>query len=192
VLSVPPSVRVFVATQPVDGRKGPDSLMALVRDVLRQDPLSGHLFIFFSKRCDRVRVVYWDRNGYAMWTKRLEKGRFRPAFSDDGRLASMAIEAAELALIVSSPARPGSRAATFRTRAGSHWTSSRAPCLQDQASVATGLQHLAPRGGRQVVHFAQRGRCLRPGRRRAASRPSPPRRRRGRKTVAVSTCKWPW
>jgi len=76
VLSLPPSVRLFVATQPVDGRKGPDSLMALVRDVLQQDPLSGHLFIFFSKRCDRVRIVYWDRNGLAMWTKRMEKGKF--------------------------------------------------------------------------------------------------------------------
>jgi transposase len=95
VLSLPPSVRLYVATQPIDGRKGPDSLMALVRDELRHDPLSGHLFIFFSKRCDRVRIVYWDRNGFAMWTKRLEKGRFRPTFSADGRL-----EAAELALIV--------------------------------------------------------------------------------------------
>src|ERR1019366_318136 len=93
VLSLPPSVRLFVATRPVDGRKGPDSVMALVRDVLRHDPLSGHLFIFFSKRCDRVRIVYWDRNGYAMWTKRLEKGRFRPIFSSDKRLSSVAIEA---------------------------------------------------------------------------------------------------
>ena len=100
MLSLPPSVRLYVATQPVDGRKGPDGLMALVRDVLRQDPLSGHLFIFFSKRCDRVRIVYWDRNGFAMWTKRLEKGRFRPTFSADGRLSSIVIEAAELALIV--------------------------------------------------------------------------------------------
>jgi hypothetical protein len=56
-----PSVRLFVATQPVDGRKGPDSLMALVRDVFRHDPLSGHLFVFFPKRCDRVCIVYWDR-----------------------------------------------------------------------------------------------------------------------------------
>ena len=109
MLSLPPSVRLFVATQPIDGRKGPDSLMALVRDVLRHDPLSGHLFIFFSKRCDRVRVVYWDRNGYAMWTKRLEKGRFRPAFSKDGRLSSIAIEAAELALIVEGIELAGAR-----------------------------------------------------------------------------------
>jgi transposase len=100
VLSLPPSVRLFVATQPVDGRKGPDSLMALVRDELRHDPLSGHLFIFFSKRRERVRIVYWDRDGIAMWTKRLEKGRFRPHFSSDGRLTSNAIEAAELALVL--------------------------------------------------------------------------------------------
>lgn len=109
MLSLPPSVRLFVATQAVDGRKGADSLMVLVRDMFRQDPLSGHLFIFFSKRCDRVRVVYWDRNGYAMWTKRLERGRFRPTFSADGRLASNAIEAAELALIVEGIELAGAR-----------------------------------------------------------------------------------
>jgi transposase len=109
LLSLPPSVRLFVATQPVDGRKGADSLMALVRDVLRQDPLSGHLFVFFSRRCDRVRVVYWDRSGFAMWTKRLEKGRFRPTFSADGRLAASAMEAAELALIIEGIDLTGAR-----------------------------------------------------------------------------------
>jgi transposase len=109
VLSLPPSVRLFVATQPVDGRKGPDSLMALVRDVLRHDPLSGHLFVFFSKRCDRVRIVYWDRNGFAMWTKRLEKGRFRPTFLREDRLSSVVIEAAELALIVEGIELAGAR-----------------------------------------------------------------------------------
>jgi transposase len=88
VLSLPPSVRLFIATQPIDGRKGADSLMVLVRDV------------FFSKRCDRVRIVYWDRDGIAMWTKRLERGRFRPTFSGDGEFTASAIEAAELALII--------------------------------------------------------------------------------------------
>jgi transposase len=109
VLSLPPSVRLFIATQPVDGRKGADSLMALVRDVLRQDPLSGHLFIFFSKRRDRVRIVYWDRNGFAMWTKRLEKGRYCPKFSADGRLSVSTIEAAELALIIEGIDLAGAR-----------------------------------------------------------------------------------
>ena len=100
MLSLPPSVRLLVATQPVDGRKGIDSLMVIVRDVFGHDPLTGHLFVFFSKRCDRVRIVYWDRNGFAMWMKRLERGRFRPSFSKDGRLSVSAIEAAELGLIV--------------------------------------------------------------------------------------------
>jgi len=80
VLSLPPSVRLFVATQPVDGRKGTDSLMILVRNALGEDPLSGHLYVFFSKRRDRVRIVYWDRSGFAMWTKRLEQGRFHARF----------------------------------------------------------------------------------------------------------------
>ena len=109
MLSLPPSVRVFLATQPVDGRKGVDSLAAVVRSALEQDPLSGHLYVFFSKRCDRVRVVYWDRNGFAMWTKRLERGRFHPIFSADGRLSASAIEAAELALILEGIDLAGAR-----------------------------------------------------------------------------------
>lgn len=109
MLSLPPSVRLFVATQPVDGRKGPDSLMVLVRDVLRHDPLTGHLFVFFTKRRDRVRIVYWDRTGIAMWTKRLEKGRFSPKFSSDGKLTASAMEAAELALIIEGIDLAGAR-----------------------------------------------------------------------------------
>lgn len=99
MLSLPPSVRLFVATEPVDGRKGPDSLMALVRDAFGHDPLSGHLFVFFSKRRDRVRIVYWDRNGIAMWTKRLERGVFRVNRTAGGDSMTI-LEAAELALIL--------------------------------------------------------------------------------------------
>jgi transposase len=109
MLSLPPSVRVFVATQPIDGRKGADSLMAIVRDLLGHDPLSGHLYVFFSRRCDRVRVVYWDRNGIAMWSKRLERGRFRPAFAADGTLAANTVEFAELALVLEGIDLAGAR-----------------------------------------------------------------------------------
>jgi len=109
VLNLPPSVRIFLATQPVDGRKGVDSLTAMVRSALSQDPLSGHLYVFFSRRCDRVRVVYWDRNGFAMWTKRLERGRFHPIFSADGRLSVSTIEAADLALILEGLDLAGAR-----------------------------------------------------------------------------------
>jgi len=100
VLGLPPSVRVFVATQPVDGRKGADSLIALVRNSFSQDPFQGFLYVFFSKRCDRVRVVYWDRNGFAMWSKRLERGRFHARLSEDVPMQAHAIEAAELNLIL--------------------------------------------------------------------------------------------
>jgi transposase len=109
VLSLPPSVRLFVATQPVDGRKGADSLMVIVRDVFRHEPFSGHLFVFFSMRRDRVRIVYWDRNGFAMWTKRLERGRYALTFSAEGKLVAHAIEAAELALILEGIDLAGSR-----------------------------------------------------------------------------------
>lgn len=109
MLSLPPSVRVFVATQLVDGRKGADSLMMIVRDALGQDPLGGHLFVFFTRRRDRVRIVYWDRNGFAMWTKRLEKGLFRPPRPASADVAANVIEAAELALILEGIDLAGAR-----------------------------------------------------------------------------------
>ena len=109
MLSLPPGVRVFVAAQPVDGRKGADRLMVIVRDALGHDPLGGHLFVVFSRRCDRVRIVYWDRNGTAIWSKRLERGRFRPSFSADGKLTASAIEAAELGLILEGIDLAGAR-----------------------------------------------------------------------------------
>jgi transposase len=96
MLGLPPSVRIFVATQPVDGRKGIDSLASIIRSVLGHDVFAGHLYVFFSKRCDRVRVIHWDRNGFALWMKRLERGRFRVPLFHDGQLSVSAIEAAEL------------------------------------------------------------------------------------------------
>jgi transposase len=109
MLSLPPSVRLFVATQLVDGRKGADSLMVIVRDVFGQDPLSGHLFIFFTMRRDGVRIVYWDRNGFATWTKRLERGRFTLSFGTESTLGATPIEAAELALILEGIDLAGAR-----------------------------------------------------------------------------------
>lgn len=100
MLSLPPSVRVFVAVEAVDGRKGVDSLVAIVRSVFQHDPLSGHLYVFLSRRLDRVRVIYWDRNGFAMWTKRLERGRFHPPKPSGDPGCLLPIEAAQLALIL--------------------------------------------------------------------------------------------
>lgn len=98
MLTLPPGARVFVATARVDGRKGIDGLSAVVRSHFAQDPLSGTLYVFFSRRADRVRVLYWDRDGYVLVTKRLEKGKYRlPWRSERGHVA---VEAAELLLVL--------------------------------------------------------------------------------------------
>lgn len=99
MLMLPPGSRVFLATSCVDGRKGIDGLSALVRSQFGQDPLlSGTLFVFFSKRADRVRVLYWDRDGYVLTMKRLEQGRYRiPWRSEQGHVV---VEAAELLLVL--------------------------------------------------------------------------------------------
>lgn len=97
MLTWPPSVRVFVYTGPTDMRRSFDRLALMVQEILGQDPLSGHLFGFFNRRGDRVKILFWDRSGYCMWYKRLEEGVFRlPAGSDD----CMEINITKLSLIL--------------------------------------------------------------------------------------------
>lgn len=99
MLSLPPSVRVFLAVEPVDMRKSFDALSLVVEHVLEQDPLSGHLFVFVGKRGNVVRILFWDRSGYALFSKRLERGRFKlPDRHADGR--TLNIEAADLVLLL--------------------------------------------------------------------------------------------
>lgn len=71
------TLRVFVAVSPTDLRNGYDGLARLAREVINQDPLSGHLFVFSNRKHDRVKILYWDLDGYVVWMKRLEKGTFR-------------------------------------------------------------------------------------------------------------------
>lgn len=98
MLTLPPSVHLYVAPQPVDVRKGFNGLSLYVQTQLRLDPLSGHLFVFFNRRRDQVRILFWDRSGYVLWAKRLERGRFQlPASWLDGAQTAT-IEAAELSL----------------------------------------------------------------------------------------------
>lgn len=100
MLTLPPSVRVYVATAPVDLRKQFDGIAILVSHSLRLDARSGHLFVVFNRRGDQVRILFWDRNGYCLVAKRLEKGVFRLPWERTQVDGHVEIEAAELALIL--------------------------------------------------------------------------------------------
>ena len=90
-------VKVMVATKPVDFRKGADGLAALVREQLRHDPFSGMIFVFRSKRADRLKILAWDGSGLVLLWKRLEHGAFRwPPISD----GVMRLSASQLAALM--------------------------------------------------------------------------------------------
>ena len=93
------SAKVYLATAPTDMRKGFDSLAAMVKEFLRHDPLSGHLFLFVGRGKDRLKILHWENDGYSIWYKRLEEGTFRlPAV--DSQTASVELKASELAMLL--------------------------------------------------------------------------------------------
>jgi transposase len=97
MITVPVGIRVLVATKPVDFRRGADSLAALVREQLKYDPFSGTIFIFRSKRADRLKILAWDGSGLVLLWKRLEHGAFRwPPISD----GVMRLSASQLAALI--------------------------------------------------------------------------------------------
>ena len=95
-MMLPGRVKVLVANEPTDFRKGYDGLCGVVRDVLGEDPLSPALFVFRNRRGDQIRILWWDRNGFALWMKRLERGTFRFPTSKDSKQTISSGELAEL------------------------------------------------------------------------------------------------
>lgn len=80
MISLPASVRVYLCTAPCDMRRSFDGLQGMVTSVLGMDALAGHLFVFANRQRDRVKILYWDRDGFAIWSKRLEEGTYAMPF----------------------------------------------------------------------------------------------------------------
>ena len=97
------SLRVFVCSQPADMRRSFDGLCGMAETIMKQDPLSGSLFVFRNRNRDRLKILYWDKDGLAIWYKRLEKGTFQlptDVTPKDARPASAEISTEELSMLL--------------------------------------------------------------------------------------------
>jgi len=99
MLSIASGIRIYLALEPVDLRRGHDGLTALVRTRFRMDALDGDLFVFVGRRRDRIKVLFWDRGGFVLYYKRLAQGRFRvpPVAADADRVV---LDGTELAMLL--------------------------------------------------------------------------------------------
>lgn len=100
MLSLSPHARVFVAVEAVDFRRGIDSLFGLVRDAFGEDAFTGALFVFFNRAADRIKILTFDRNGFWLHLKRLERGTFERIDATSQQRGRVEIDAMRLALIL--------------------------------------------------------------------------------------------
>jgi transposase len=111
MLSLGANVRVYLCAEAVDLRRSFDGLSVLAQEVLAQDPLSGHLFVFHNRRKDKLKVLYYDGQGLCLWYKRLERGCFRipPAEGEavalDARQLGLLLEGLDVTLAAQAPRR---------------------------------------------------------------------------------------
>ncbi|MFK7742405.1 MAG: IS66 family insertion sequence element accessory protein TnpB [Planctomycetota bacterium] len=100
MLSLPTSVRIYLARGATDMRKAIDGLAAVTKTVLEHDPLSGHLFVFCNRRRDRIKILYWERSGFWLLHKRLEKGTFAWPLPEDSDAKQVELSATDLAALL--------------------------------------------------------------------------------------------
>lgn len=98
MLTLPSTVKIYLASGPVDMRKSIDGLMSIVRNIWKDDPYSGHLFVFFSRYSNRVKILLWDNGGFLIIYKRLERGKFQIPKVNGGH--SMRLDAAQLVMLL--------------------------------------------------------------------------------------------
>ena len=101
MMHLPASVRVYLCLTPCDMRKSFDGLHELVREHLELDAFAGHLFVFASRRRDRLKILYWDRDGFAVWSKRLEEGAYAMPLATTAAEHRQEITAQELGALLS-------------------------------------------------------------------------------------------
>ncbi len=99
MLSLPPSVKVYLCSRPTDMRKQIDGLLGVVRATLAADPWAGHLFVFWGASRDRVKILFFEQGGFAVYYKRLERGHFQIRFPQDGA-SHVELESTELAMLL--------------------------------------------------------------------------------------------
>lgn len=100
MLTLPTNVKLFLAHDAVDFRKGFDGLAAIVEHSFGLEPISGHVFVFFNKRANQVRLLFWERDGFCLVAKRLEAGTFRRTKRTDNGSACIEVDAVELMLVL--------------------------------------------------------------------------------------------
>jgi len=99
MLTLPSAVKIFICTRPTDMRCGFNKLSMLAENYMRQDPFSGHLFVFFNKCGDKCKILFWDRTGFAIYYKRLEEGTFEKLKASPGQ-TSLEVDLAQLTWIL--------------------------------------------------------------------------------------------
>jgi transposase len=100
MLSLPTSVRIYLARGATDMRKSIDGLAAVTTTALEHDPLSGHMFVFCNRKRDRIKILYWESSGFWLLHKRLEKGTFSWPLLDDESVKRIEMSATDLAAML--------------------------------------------------------------------------------------------
>jgi transposase len=101
MIALPPQIRIFLYRLPTDMRKSFNGLVALTESALRQDPLSGSLFVFVNRRRDRIKILYWGQTGFCIWYQQLQKGTYQlPGQDSLERQETIEVTRSQLSLIL--------------------------------------------------------------------------------------------